>query len=264
VPESIGQKFERLVAIMSRLRAPDGCPWDREQTFDTIKPYTLEETYEVLDAIDRRDWRDLAEELGDYMLQAVFYAQMGNEQDLFNISDALDAINEKLVRRHPHVFADAVAETPADVKARWDVIKDQEKAEKGKPPQGLLDGIPRAMPALIESQQISVKAAGAGFEWPNFDEVIAKLHEELEELRCAGTAAEREAEIGDLLFTLVNIARWSKVDAEQALRGTNVKFRERFAYVESKLAERGRTPLTSNLEEMESLWQEAKTNPKSA
>ena len=264
MPESIGQKFERLVEIMARLRAPDGCPWDREQTFDTIKPYTLEETYEVLDAIDRRDWGDLAEEIGDYLLQAVFYAQMGREQGLFKIEDALDAINEKLVRRHPHVFADAIAETPADVKARWDVIKEQEKEAKGKAPQGLLDGIPRAMPALVEAQQISVRAAGAGFEWPNFDEVIAKLHEELDELKRAGTPAEREAEIGDLLFTLVNIARWSKADAEQALRATNVKFRERFAYVERKLSERGRTPSSSDLEEMESLWQQAKTKPKSA
>jgi MazG family protein len=248
---------------MGRLRAPDGCPWDREQTFDSIKPYTIEETYEVLDAIDRRDWPHLAEELGDFMLQAVFYAQMAREAGHFDIADSLDAINEKLVRRHPHVFADGDAATPDAVKKRWDEIKIEEKQKKGHPLSGLLDGIPRAQPALVESHQISVKAAGAGFEWPNLDEVIAKLHEELEELRLAANTEEREGEIGDLLFTLVNIARWHKIDPEQALRRTNAKFRERFAYVESQLAARGRTPAASDLQEMESLWQESKTHRKS-
>lgn len=261
--EPIGTKFERLVDIMARLRAPGGCPWDRDQTFDTIKPYTIEETYEVLDAIDRRDWPHLAEELGDFMLQAVFYAQMAREAGHFDIAAPLDAINEKLVRRHPHVFAGGDADTPDAVKKRWDEIKIGEKQKKGQQPSGLLEGIPRAQPALMESQQISVKAAGAGFEWPNLDEVFAKLHEELDELRQAVTVEEREDEIGDLLFTLVNIARWHKIDPEQALRRTNAKFRERFAYVESQLAERGRTPAASDIQEMESLWQEAKTRRKS-
>src|SRR5690349_14314282 len=160
-----GEKFERLVQIMARLRGPGGCPWDREQNFDSIKPYTLEETYEVLDAIDRRDWNDLAEELGDFLLQAVFYAQMASEQSLFGIENALDAINEKLVRRHPHVFGEASAATPDDVKQIWGRVKDSENRAKGKRDEGLLGRIPRAMPALAEAQQIASKAAGVGFDW---------------------------------------------------------------------------------------------------
>ena len=246
---------------MARLRAPNGCPWDREQNFDSIKPYTLEETYEVLDAIDRRDWSGLAEELGDFVLQAVFYAQMAAEEDKFNIEDALDAINEKLVRRHPHVFADAQAETAGDVKRRWDEIKSSEKKSKGKPQKGLLSDVPRALPALVEAQQISSRAAGAGFDWQNPEQVLEKLHEELAEFaeaRRKETHDELEDELGDLLFVLVNLARFVKVDPEQALRKTNAKFRERFSYIETKLAERGTSPRESNIEEMEALWQEAK------
>src|SRR5512133_987599 len=153
--ESTGKRFEQLVSIMSRLRAPDGCPWDREQTFDTIKPYTLEETYEVLDAIDRRDWPGLAEELGDFLLQAVFYAQMAAEQNLFRIEDALDAINRKLIRRHPHVFGEESAETAGDVKRIWAEVKAAEKKDKGKQDETLLAGVPRALPALVEAQQIA-------------------------------------------------------------------------------------------------------------
>jgi tetrapyrrole methylase family protein/MazG family protein len=253
-----GERFERLVQIMARLRAPGGCPWDREQTFDTIKPYTLEETYEVLDAIDRRDWRALAEELGDFMLQAVFYATMAAEQGLFRIDDALDAINAKLIRRHPHVFAEGDAKTPADVKRRWDEIKRDEKKERGEEPKTLLAAVPRNMPALVEAQQIASKAAGAGFDWQNVGQVIDKLHEELEELGRAQAASEKEDEIGDILFVIVNMARFLSVDPEQALRRTNAKFRRRFGYMEEKLAERGKAPQESNIEEMEALWQEAK------
>lgn len=255
-----GEKFDRLVHLMERLRAPDGCPWDREQNFDTIKPYTLEETYEVLDAIDRRDWPDLAEELGDFLLQAVFYAQMAREAGHFSIADSLDAINDKLVRRHPHVFGDGDAKTPDAVKARWDEIKAAEKKKKAAP-GGLLDGIPRALPALQEAAQISSRAAGAGFDWPDISGVLAKLHEELAELEKAETPAEREGEIGDLLFTLVNLARFLAVDPEQALRKTNAKFRGRFAHVERTVAASGRELKDTPLEEMESLWQEAKRTP---
>jgi MazG family protein len=259
---SAGQKFERLVEIMARLRGPDGCPWDREQTFDTIKPYTLEETYEVLDAIDQRDWPELAEELGDLMLQCVFYAQMAAEAGYFQIGDSLDAINEKLVRRHPHVFADALAETPDDVKKRWDEIKAEEKERRNRRPQLLLDGVPRNLPALVEAAQISSKAAGAGFDWENIDQVMAKLDEEVRELDEARTGAgsreDIEHEIGDMLFVIVNIARFLKVDPEQALRKSNAKFRKRFAHVEQSLAGRGKQLAESNLEEMESLWAEAK------
>jgi MazG family protein len=241
---------------MARLRAPGGCPWDREQNFDTIKPYLLEEAYEVFDAIDQRDWPGLAEELGDLMLQAVFFAQMASEEGKFRIDDSLDAISEKLIRRHPHVFGDGAAKTSDDVKRRWDEIKADEKKEKGKAPQGRLDSVPRNLPALAESQQISSKAAAVGFDWENAGQVLEKLDEELRELAAAreqGTAAEIEGEIGDLFFVLVNLARKLKVDPEQALRKTNAKFRKCFAYVQKHATLPGAT-----LEQMEALWQEAK------
>ncbi len=224
---SAGEKFQTLVDLMARLRAPGGCPWDREQTFDTIKPYLLEETYEVMDAIDARDWRELAGELGDLMLQAVFFSQMAAEEKFFNIEDALDRINEKLVRRHPHVFGSETARTGDDVRKIWSEVKEQESRQKDgaatKP--GLLGGVPRALPALVEAQQITSRAAGVGYDWSNADQVLDKL---------------------------------VKVDPEQALRGTNAKFRRRFGYVEEKLSERGASPADSNIEEMESLWQQAK------
>ena len=256
-----GAKFDELVALMARLRAPGGCPWDREQTFDSIKPYTLEETYEVLDAIDRRDWKDLAEELGDFILQAVFYAQMAGEQDLFTVGDALDAINAKLIRRHPHVFGERSADSASDVLRIWGEAKAAEKAEKGTTADGLLATVPRALPALVEAQQITSRAARVGFDWENAEQVLEKLHEELGEFdqaRRNESQDELEDELGDLLFVLVNLARFVKVDPEQALRRTNVKFRERFGYIERKLAERGRKFEDSNIAEMEALWQEAK------
>jgi MazG family protein len=257
---SAGEKFQKLVEVMARLRGPGGCPWDREQTFDSIKPYTLEETYEVLDAIDRREWGELAEELGDFLLQAVFYAQMASEEKLFVIDDALDAINRKLIRRHPHVFGDQSAETAGDVKRIWGQVKAEEKKKKGVQ-EGLLTPVPRSLPALVEAQQISSRAAGAGFDWENPEQVLDKLHEELSEFAEARRRAshdELENEMGDLLFVLVNLARFVKVDPEQALRRTNAKFRQRFEYIERKLAERGRRLEDSNLDEMEALWQEAK------
>jgi MazG family protein len=256
-PTTTGERFERLVAIMARLRAPGGCPWDREQNFDTIKPYLLEETYEVLDAIDRRDWPHLAEELGDLLLQAVFFAQMASEEGKFRIDDSVEAITEKLIRRHPHVFGDGSAKTADDVKRRWDEIKAEEKKTKGEPPRGLLESVPRKLPALVEAQQIGSKAAAVGFDWENAGQVLEKLDEELHELAKArerGSQAELEGEVGDLLFVLVNLARFLKVDPEQALRKTNAKFRKRFAYVESRATLPG-----APIEEMEALWQDAKS-----
>jgi MazG family protein len=253
-----GERFERLVGIMARLRAPGGCPWDREQNFDTIKPYLLEETYEVLDAIDRRDWPGLADELGDLLLQSVFFAQMASEENKFRIDDSIDAINEKLIRRHPHIFADGDAQTADDVKRRWDEIKADERKNKGESPRTLLESVPRNLPALIEAQQISTKAAGVGFDWDNPEQVLDKLTEELHELaqaRATASHSEIEGEIGDLLFVLVNLARRLKVDPEQALRKTNAKFRKRFGYVESHAALPGAT-----IQEMESLWQQAKAH----
>jgi MazG family protein len=258
---SAGPKFQRLVEIMAKLRGPGGCPWDREQTFDTIKPYLLEETYEVMEAIDARNWRELADELGDLLLQSVFFAQMAKEEGRFGIEDSLDAIVGKLIRRHPHVFGDGDAKTPDEVKQRWDEIKVEEKRSRGEEPKGLLDGVPRRLPALVEAQQISSKAAGAGFDWETTEQVLEKLHEELNELdgaRREGDAAALEDEIGDLLFTIVNVARFVKVDPEQALRRTNAKFRRRFSYVEARLVESGKTPKEATLEEMERLWQESK------
>jgi tetrapyrrole methylase family protein/MazG family protein len=258
---SAGEKFQKLMEIMARLRAPDGCPWDREQTFDSIKPYTLEETYELLDAIDRREWSDVAEELGDFLLQAVFFAEIAAERNLFRMEDALDAINSKLVRRHPHVFGEQTAESAGDVKRIWGEVKAEEKKQKGRHEEGLLATVPRALPALVEGQQIASRAAAVGFDWENAGQVLEKLHEELgelEEARRGGAAEEIEGELGDLLFVLVNLARFVKVDPEQALRKTNAKFRERFAYIERRLAERGRKPQESTIQEMEELWQEAK------
>ena len=210
----------------------------------------------MLDAIDQRDWRGLAEELGDLLLQPVFFAQMASEEGKFTIDDSLDAITEKLIRRHPHVFGDGEAKTAGDVKRRWDEIKADEKKERGEAPKGILESVPRHCPALVEAQQIASKAAAVGFDWENSDQVLEKLDEELDELRRAragGSPAEIENEIGDLLFVLVNLARFVKVDPEQALRSTNAKFRKRFAHVESNATLPG-----ASIAEMEALWQEAK------
>jgi MazG family protein len=257
-----GEKFQQLVDIMTRLRAPDGCPWDREQTFDSIKPYTLEETYEVLDAVDRRDWDELRSELGDFMLQAVFFAQMASEEKRFDIGDSLDAINQKLIRRHPHVFADETAETGKQVLKRWDEIKAEERKEKKEAPQDLLATVPRALPALVEAQQITSRASRVGFDWQNTAEVLGKLEEEIKEFEeaCArGMQDHVEDEVGDLLFTIVNLARFVKVDPEQALRRTNTKFRQRFGHVERRLAAQGKQVSGTTIEELEDLWQEAKS-----
>jgi tetrapyrrole methylase family protein/MazG family protein len=256
-----GEKFQKLVDIMARLRGPGGCPWDREQTFDTIKPYLLEETYEVMDAIDARDWGELTGELGDLLVQSVFFSQMAAEQNLFSIEDALDAINQKLIRRHPHIFGEQTAETAGDVLRIWGKVKAEEKKQKGETVAGLLDAVPRALPALVEAQQLTTRAAHVGFDWDNAAQVLEKLHEELAEFDAAqrgASQAEMEGELGDLLFVLVNLARFAKVDPEQALRKTNAKFRERFGYIERKLAEQGKSPEDSTLAEMDALWEESK------
>lgn len=257
--KTAGIEFSKLVGIMEQLRAPGGCPWDRKQTFDSIKPFTLEETYEVLDAIDQRDWDGLKEELGDFVLQAVFYAEMAANEGLFTIEDSLRAINEKLIRRHPHVFADLTAETPEDVKVRWDEIKKQEKAAKGKPEHSsILGDVPRTLPALVEAEKINSKAAEVGFEWPDIQGVVEKLQEEARELAEARERMDHAAvehEIGDLLFTVVNLARFLKIDPEQALRKTNARFRQRFAHLEARANGSVRE---LSLEQMEELWQEAK------
>lgn len=259
----IRQRFSTLVEIMQRLRGPNGCPWDRKQSFDTLKSYLVEETYEVLDAIDKRDWPELAEELGDLLLQPVFIAQMASEEGLFDIGDSLEAINSKLIRRHPHIFGDASAETAEDVKKRWDEIKNQEKAEKGVDVESrsILDDVLRSTPGLVEALKLSKKAAGVGFEWPDVAGVLDKIREEAAELAEAHSslgAEHVEAEMGDLLFTVANLARFLHVDPEQALRKANSRFRSRFRYIEERVAAGGGRLEETDLETLENLWQEGK------
>ena len=268
---------------MARLRAPGGCPWDREQTFDTIKRYTLEETYEVLEAIDNRDWPELTSELGDLLLQVLFYAEMAQEDGRFSIDDVLDALSQKLVSRHPHVFGDVKAEDANQVLKNWEALKTEEKKKKqqqsgGTHSETLLGGVSSKMPALMEAQKISSKAAHVGFDWPEIEGLFDKLTEETQELQAnikelptqalkAGKSSQIpedlhsriEDEVGDLFFVLVNIARYLSVDPESALRKTNRKFRRRFGWLEEQLQKRGKKPEEASLEEMEALWQQAKS-----
>jgi MazG family protein len=283
-----GDRFERAVSIMARLRAPGGCPWDREQTFDSIKPYTLEETYEVLEAIDNRDWPELAGELGDLLLQVLFYSEMANEQGSFSIDDVLDRLADKLIGRHPHVFGDVKADTPAEVLRNWEALKAEEKKKRdGGPksePESILSGVSSAMPALLEAHKLSSRAANIGFDWPQVEGLFDKLREETAELQehlkefpapgpqppgrgVAGSGQPKipddlrqrlEGEVGDLFFVLVNIARYLSLDSESSLRKTNRKFRRRFQWMEDRLRASGRTPQQASMQELESLWQQAK------
>jgi MazG family protein len=262
------ERFLELLQLMAQLRAPGGCPWDAKQTMESIKPHTLEETYEVLDAIDRKDWLGLREELGDLLLQPVFLAEIAAGQNLFTVADSLRDINEKLIRRHPHIFGDAKAETADDVKKRWDEIKRQEKGSTGvEDSASALDGILRSLPALSEAQKISEKAAASGFEWPTIDGVLEKVREEAAEIAEVEESADQdriEHELGDLLFTVVNLARWKHVDSEQALRKANARFRRRFHHVENGRATYAELEGAARLQQMEELWQEAKRLEKSA
>ena len=293
---STGERFERAVAIMERLRAPGGCPWDREQTFDSIKPYTLEETYEVLEAIDNRDWPELAGELGDLLLQVLFYAEMAKEQSSFSIDDVLDRLSGKLINRHPHVFGDVKADTSAEVKRNWEALKVEERKNRqavgaegdsnAEKKQSILAGVSSAMPSMLEAHKLSSRAAQSGFDWPNVEGLFDKLTEETNELReelkefpapgprpqgrgMAGSGrspvpealqARLEDEVGDLFFVMVNIARYLSVDPESALRKSNRKFKRRFQWVEARLHESGRSADQAPMEELESLWQQAKAH----
>jgi MazG family protein len=299
MPDSTGGRFERAVSILARLRAPGGCPWDREQTFDSIKPYTLEETYEVLEAIDNRDWDELTGELGDLLLQVLFYAEMAKEQGTFSIDDVLDRLSNKLVNRHPHVFGDMTAQTSLDVVRNWEALKAEEKkkrldggggktAKKDDDPRSVLAGVSSMIPALLEAHKLSSRAAHVGFDWPSVEGLFAKLEEETEELRAdlrdfpapgpgpyrqavAGSGrppiseplrARLEEEVGDLFFVLVNIARYLSLDPESALRRTNRKFKKRFQFMEERLRRSGRGPQQASRDELESLWQQAKQQKK--
>jgi nucleoside triphosphate diphosphatase len=287
MPES---QFQKLVELMARLRSPQGCPWDREQTYDTIKPFLLEETYEVVDAIGRRDWEELAGELGDLLLQVVFFAQMASEDTHFTIEDVIDRIHTKMVRRHPHVFGQAQADTAADVLRNWEKLKAEERrqqlAERGEEyqsPKSILDGVSSSIPSLMEAYQLSSRAAHVGFDWKLLEDLFDKLREEMQELASEtdnsettagvealsgagkpGAAKELsrfaaiEDEVGDLLFTAVNVARFLMVDPESALRKTNRKFRHRFQWMERELARAGKSPREATLEEMDALWTRSK------
>jgi MazG family protein len=296
-----GERFERAVSIMARLRGPGGCPWDREQTFDSIKPYTLEETYEVLEAIDNRDWEELTGELGDLLLQVLFYAQMAKEQNTFSIDQVIDRLSAMLVDRHPLVFGDVKAETSSEVLRNWEALKAEEKKKRleaggGKSaksdgmPESVLAGVSAAMPALLEAHKLSSRAARIGFDWPNIQGLFEKLHEETEELRdqlkefpspgpqpqargVAGAGRQEisedlrqrlEGEVGDLFFVLVNIARYLSLDPESALKKTNRKFKRRFQWMEDQLRTSGCSPEQASMEELESLWQRSKQQEQDA
>jgi MazG family protein len=296
-----GERFERAVSIMARLRGPGGCPWDREQTFDSIKPYTLEETYEVLEAIDKRDWDELTGELGDLLLQVLFYSQMAKDQGTFSIDEVLDRLSNKLVNRHPHVFGDAKAETSSDVLRNWEALKAEEKKKRLEAgankstvnaggPESVLAGVSTAMPALLEAHKLSARAAHVGFDWPNIQGLFAKLHEETGELQellkgfpapgpqpqkrgVAGAGGPQisedlrqrlEGELGDLFFVVVNIARYLSLDSESALKKTNRKFKRRFQWMEDQLRASGRSPNEASMEELEALWQLAKREDQDA
>jgi XTP/dITP diphosphohydrolase/ATP diphosphatase len=273
--QDAGRQFAEAVAIMARLRAPGGCPWDREQTFDSIRKFTLEETYEVFDAIERRNWADLKEELGDLLLQVLFYSEMAAEAGDFSISDVIDGLNRKLIRRHPHVFGDEAAAAAGNVAEgletdgidarqvlrNWEQIKQLEKNAQAKDEEikGRLDAVPRALPALSEATKLGSKAAKAGFDWPDVRGLFNKLQEEIGELEAelveTPDAKTVASEVGDLLFTAVNLARHLHIDPEFALRETNAKFRRRFAAMETA----SDTPLEELApESLEKLWDEAK------
>jgi len=272
-----GERFERLVSLMARLRGPGGCPWDREQTFDSIKPYTVEETYEVLEAIDRRDWDELPAELGDLLLQVLFYSQMASEDGKFSIDDVLDRLSKKLVSRHPHVFGDVKAETSSEVLRNWEAIKRKEKEERrgnsADQNRFLLDSVSPAMPGLIEAHKLSSKASKVGFDWSSPGGLFDKLNEEIRELQdelkqsTPGKDTSRnhlEEEMGDLFFVLVNIARHLSIDPESALKKTNRKFRRRFQWMEQQLRLSENTANQATPEELEFLWKQAKEKERSA
>ncbi len=259
-PCSEDSSLESFMQVIAQLRAPNGCPWDRKQTHASLRPYLLEETYEALEQLDNNDSAGLQEELGDLLLQIALHSQIASESKNFNITRVLQHINRKIVSRHPHVFASVLVRDDRDVVQNWEKIKEIERAGNGKDEaNGLLDGIPQILPALSQAQSIQDRAARVGFDWPEIEPVIAKVVEEMQEVREAADENERAGELGDLLFAVVNLVRWHGVDSESALRGTNVKFRRRFAYIESQAKKAGKELQQMTLEEMDSLWEEAKT-----
>ena len=258
-PLGEGTSFEAFQEIVAHLRAPDGCPWDREQTHQSLRTHLLEETYEALSAIDSDEKDGMQEEFGDLLLQIVLHAQIANEEGSFTINSLIKNIYDKIVRRHPHVFGNLALTEVDGVLQNWERLKEAERKAKGKEKEkGLLDGVPLALPALTQAQEYQDRAARVGFDWPVVEGVLDKVVEEIQEIKKATNEDELAEEIGDLFFVLVNLARWKKVDAESALRGTNLKFKNRFAFVEQGAKERGRSLSDMLLEEMDALWDEAK------
>jgi tetrapyrrole methylase family protein/MazG family protein len=261
-PLEAGRSFEDFQQVIARLRAPDGCPWDREQTHLTLRAHLLEEAYEVLQALDEEDPEHLKEELGDLLLQIVLHAQIASEDQEFNMTDVLVGISQKLIRRHPHVFGELNLEDADAVIVNWEKIKAGERKERGEEKvKGMLDGIPLALPALTQADQIQRRAKRVGFDWQEVGPVIAKIHEELAELEEAQTEAEKQAEAGDLLFAAVNLIRWFGIDPEFALRECNTRFKRRFSYIEQHALAEGRTVQELSFDEMNVLWEEAKHAP---
>lgn len=281
-PTSATQAIVRLLGIMDKLRDPGGCPWDREQTLQTLTPYLLEEAHEVIEAIESGDAEHHREELGDLLFQVVFQARIARESGKFDFASVCDAISDKLTRRHPHVFADATVSGSGEVVKNWERIKSEERKEKGQAPRSAIGGVPLALPALVRAERLTEKAAAVGFDWPDAQAVLAKVREELSELEhevAAGSGASDNAgsgasgnagngatnqarigeELGDLLFAIANLARFVKVHPEEALRGTLRRFESRFHHIEARLAGEARTPRDSTLEEMDRLWNEAKS-----
>lgn len=258
--DTVHRGLDDLLEVMRRLRDPQtGCPWDREQTFASIAPYTIEESYEVADAIARHDMRDLKEELGDLLFQVVFHARMAEEMGLFDFDDVAAGMAEKLIRRHPHVFGDVAHRTAEEQTFAWEVQKAEERKAKDK--GGVLDDVPVGLPALTRAAKLTKRAARVGFDWPSIGEVLDKLDEETRELKAeiaAGDVEKAQDELGDVLFVLANLARKLEVEPEEALRGTNAKFVRRFRSIETALKARGKTPDQSDLAEMDALWNAAK------
>ena len=252
-----GTSFESFTEIIAHLRAPNGCPWDREQTHETLRKHLLEESYETITAIDSSDFDSMREEFGDLLLQIVLQAQIANEEGQFNINQVIQGIYSKIIRRHPHVFGDLKVDGVDGVLANWEKLKEQERGKK-QDGKGLLDGVPVALPALSQAQEYQDRAARVGFDWPEIEGVLDKVKEEIDEIKNAESDFELASEIGDLFFALVNLARWKNVDAESALRGTNKKFKQRFGYIEQETKKDGHNLSDLTLEEMDMLWNVAK------